>query len=62
MFVTVLFSFLVMNIVKAALLSNFNFIKMLQVMGARSFELAKNILNCEICQLKLVKIYIGEIN
>ncbi len=43
MFVIVLFSFLVMNIVKAALLSNFNFIKMLQVMGASSFELAKNI-------------------
>ena len=42
-FVIVLFSFLVMNIVKAALIANFNFVKMLQVMGAGSLDLAKNI-------------------
>ena len=32
-----------MSIVKAALLANFNFVRMLQVMGASSLELAKNI-------------------
>ncbi len=42
-FVIILFSFLVMSIVKAALLANFNFVRMLQVMGASSLELAKNI-------------------
>ena len=38
-----LFSFLVMNIVKAALISNFKFLEMLQIMGASSFDLSKNI-------------------
>ena len=42
-FVVILFSFLVMSIVKAALVANFNFVRMLQVMGASSLELAKNI-------------------
>ena len=32
-----------MNIVKAALIANLNFVSMLQVMGASSLELAKNI-------------------
>ena len=39
----ILFSFLVMNIVKAALKSNYKFLDMLQIMGASSFELSKNI-------------------
>ena len=43
LFVLVLFSFLIMNIVKAALIANLNFVSMLQVMGASSLELAKNI-------------------
>ena len=43
LFVLILFSFLIMNIVKAALLANLNFVSMLQVMGASSLELAKNI-------------------
>ena len=43
LFVIILFSFLVMNIVKAALIANLNFVSMLQVMGASSLELAKNI-------------------
>jgi len=43
LFVLTLFSFLVMNIVKAALIANLNFVSMLQVMGASSLELAKNI-------------------
>ena len=43
LFVLTLFSFLVMNIVKAALIANVKFIEMLQVMGASSLELAKNI-------------------
>ena len=43
LFVLILFSFLVMNIVKAALIANLNFVSMLQVMGASSLELAKNI-------------------
>ncbi|MFL2679799.1 MAG: hypothetical protein ACJ0GH_05440, partial [Alphaproteobacteria bacterium] len=43
LFVLTLFSFLVMNIVKAALVANVRFIEMLQVMGASSLELAKNI-------------------
>ncbi len=38
-----LFAFLVMNVVKAALISNFKFLEMLQIMGASSFELSKNI-------------------
>ena len=38
-----LFAFLVMNIVKAALVSNYKFLEMLQIMGAGSFELAKHI-------------------
>ena len=38
-----LFAFLVMNIVKAALVSNYKFLEMLQIMGAGSFELAKQI-------------------
>ena len=38
-----LFSFLVMNIVKAALVTNFKLLEMLQIMGASSIELAKNI-------------------
>ena len=38
-----LFAFLVMNIVKAALISNYKFLEMLQIMGASSLELAKNI-------------------
>ena len=38
-----LFSFLVMNIVKAALITNFKLLEMLQIMGASSIELAKNI-------------------
>ena len=32
-----------MNVVKAALVSNFKFLEMLQIMGASSFELSKNI-------------------
>ena len=32
-----------MNIVKAALVSNYKFLEMLQIMGASSFELAKQI-------------------
>ena len=43
LFVLILFSFLIMNIVKAALIANLNFVSMLQVMGASSLELAKNI-------------------
>ncbi len=43
LFVLILFSFLIMNIVKAALIANLNFVSMLQVMGASSIELAKNI-------------------
>ena len=38
-----LFAFLVMNILKAALVSNFKFLEMLQIMGASSFDLSKNI-------------------
>ena len=38
-----LFSFLLMNIVKAALITNFKLLEMMQIMGASSFELAKNI-------------------
>ena len=38
-----LFAFLVMNVVKAALISNFKFLEMLQIMGASSFDLSKNI-------------------
>ena len=38
-----LFAFLVMNVVKAALISNYKFLEMLQIMGASSFELSKNI-------------------
>ena len=38
-----LFSFLVMNVVKAALISNFKLLEMLQIMGASSFDLSKNI-------------------
>ena len=41
--VMILFAFLVMNIVKAALKSNYKFLDMLQIMGASSFELSKNI-------------------
>ncbi len=41
--IVTLFAFLVMNIVKAALISNFKFLEMLQIMGASSFELSKNI-------------------
>ena len=43
LFVLILFSFLIMNIVKAALIANLNFVSMLQLMGASSLELAKNI-------------------
>jgi cell division protein FtsX len=43
LFVLILFSFLIMNIVKAALIANLNFVSMLQVMGASSLDLAKNI-------------------
>ena len=32
-----------MNIVKAALISNYKFLEMLQIMGASSFDLSKNI-------------------
>ena len=32
-----------MNIVKAALITNFKLLEMMQIMGASSFELAKNI-------------------
>ena len=38
-----LFSFLLMNIVKAALITNFKLLEMMQIMGASSMELAKNI-------------------
>ena len=38
-----LFSFLLMNIVKAALITNFKLLEMMQIMGASSIELAKNI-------------------
>ena len=38
-----LFAFLVMNIVKAALISNYKLLDMLQIMGASSFDLSKNI-------------------
>jgi len=41
--VIVLFSFLIMNMVKAALVANFKFLEMLQIMGANSMELAKSI-------------------
>ena len=41
--VMTLFAFLVMNIVKVALKSNYKFLDMLQIMGASSFELSKNI-------------------
>ncbi len=41
--IVTLFSFLVMNVVKAALVTNFKFLEMLQIMGANSFELSKNI-------------------
>ena len=37
-----LFSFLVMNIIKAALITNFKLLEMLQIMGASSIKLAKN--------------------
>ena len=43
LFVIVLFTFLLMNMVKAALVANFKFIEMFQIMGANSYELAKNI-------------------
>ena len=43
LFVLILFSFLIMNIVKPALIANLNFVSMLQVMGASSLDLAKNI-------------------
>ena len=38
-----LFAFLVMNIVKAALITNFKLLEMMQIMGASSIELAKSI-------------------
>ena len=38
-----LFSFLVMNIIKAALITNFKLLETLQIMGASSIKLAKNI-------------------
>ncbi len=38
-----LFAFLIMNVVKMALIGNFKFLEMLQIMGASSFELSKNI-------------------
>lgn len=41
--IVTLFSFLVINVVNAALIGNFKFVEMLQIMGASSFELAKNI-------------------
>ena len=41
LFVIVLFTFLLMNMVKAALVANFKFIEMFQIMGANSYELLK---------------------
>ena len=41
--VITLFSFLIINMVNAALIPNFKFLEMLQIMGASSLELAKNI-------------------
>ncbi len=41
--VITLFAFLVLNVSKAALIGNFKFLEMLQIMGASSFELSKNI-------------------
>ena len=41
--VITLFAFLVLNVSKAVLLGNFKFLEMLQIMGASSFELSKNI-------------------
>jgi cell division protein FtsX len=38
-----LFAFLVLNIVRAALVSNYKFLEILQIMGSSSFELSKNI-------------------
>ena len=40
---SILFSFLVLNITKAALLGNYKFLEMIQIMGEDSFELSKNI-------------------
>lgn len=41
--IVTLFSFLVINVVNAALIGNFKFVEMLQIMGASSFDLSKNI-------------------
>ena len=41
--ISILLAFLVLNITKAALISNFKLIKMIQIMGESSYELAKNV-------------------
>ena len=41
--ISVLFAFLVLNITKAALISNYKFLEMIQIMGESSFGLSKNI-------------------
>ena len=50
-----LFAFLVMNIVKAALISNYKFLEMLQIMGDSRFDLSKNISNNENLEFRKVK-------
>lgn len=41
--ISILFAFLVLNITKAALVSNYKFLEMIQIMGESSFGLSKNI-------------------
>jgi len=41
--VSILFAFLILTMIKAALLANFKLLEMLQVMGANSLEIAKSI-------------------
>ena len=41
--ISILFAFLVLNITKAALIGNYKFLEMIQIMGESSYGLAKNI-------------------
>ena len=41
--ISILFAFLVLNITKAALVSNYKFLEMIQIMGESSYGLSKNI-------------------
>ena len=41
--ISILFAFLVLNITKAALISNYKFLEMIQIMGESSYGLSKNI-------------------